>query len=85
MTTGLDPCQKYVEMVQMTFLAHETLHVTSLDPTNRMLCLGRAHDPLGGVREALGGPGGPGALGGVMQSVCSRKPLRIPIQNIKYK
>jgi hypothetical protein len=57
MTTGLDPCQKYVEMVQMTFLAHETLHVTSLDPTNRMLCLGRAHDPLGGVREALGGPG----------------------------
>ena len=32
----------------MTFLAHETLHMSSLDPTNGMLCLGRAQDPLGG-------------------------------------
>ena len=43
----------------MTFLAHETLHMSSLDPTNGMLCLGRAQDPLGG---ALGRPWG--VLGG---------------------
>jgi hypothetical protein len=47
----------------MTFLAHETLHMSSLDPTNGMLCLERAQDPLGGVREALGGPGEPLGVG----------------------
>ena len=35
-------------VAQMTFLAHETLHMSSLDPTNGMLCLGCAQDPLGG-------------------------------------
>jgi hypothetical protein len=29
----------------MTFLAHETLHMSSLDQTNGMLCLERAQDP----------------------------------------
>ena len=59
MTTGLDvstharnvlkfSTQLKSTVAQMTFLAHETLHMSSLDPTNGMLCLGRAQDPLGG-------------------------------------
>ena len=43
----------------MTFLAHETLHMSYLDPTKGILCVRRAQDPLGGRREALGDPGGP--------------------------
>ena len=45
-------------MAQMTFLAHETLHMSSLDPSNGILCLVCAQDPLegreGGGREVLG-------------------------------
>ena len=36
-------------VAQMTFLAHETLHMSSLDPTNGMLCVGCAQDTLGGA------------------------------------
>ena len=32
-------------MAQMTFLAHETLHMSSLDPSNGILCLVCAQDP----------------------------------------
>ena len=52
-------------MAQITFLAHETLHMSSLDPTNGMLdyVLGAPRIRWGGVREALGGPGGPWGVG----------------------
>jgi hypothetical protein len=36
-------------VAQMTFLAHETLHMSSLDPTNGMLCVGCAQNTLGGA------------------------------------
>ena len=51
----------------MTFLAHETLHISSLDPTNGMLCLGCAQKPLEGALGrpwwALGALVGPGGVG----------------------
>ena len=79
---------------QMTFLAHETLHMSSLDPTNGMLCLVRAQDPLevkgdqdkvissagqSGVTLSSGGHGGSKSYG-----MAQRTALQFSMGNLAF-
>ena len=55
----------------MTFLAHETLHMSSLDPTNGMLCLGRRVPSP--ARDSWQAPG----------ARCARSPRLLPCSRIR--